>query len=389
MANKPFDYTVINPLERPTSSDLNQLQGEAHSDARALMRRMFYDGGGTGTGSMEGFFPRDFPVYPTSTPSLSVDMYPGIGFLNGAAQTDIGGIAGLNDPYSYQVVTNTAIKNITVQGAASSGNHRYDLIQVRSLVDSERLTDSTVTDIYNPSLNSFGGASRYKTLTTDINGQTVQVIAYTGTPTAPLSYVIGQETAIISGLPTPPSVASGYLPVALILVTDTTTAINSGDITDQRPLLSFPFALLPAYGVDTIPYAAIQTVRQVQSVASYTATTSSFTTCASMAVTLSTGNAVVAIQPPATGALCAITLSNAGPDAVAAAEIRYNIVGPADTRTHLQRFSTGATSIPVSPQPIFFEAVAAGVYSISVECRVVTVGDTLSMSNFQLCVQQG
>lgn len=243
MANKPFDYRITNPLERPTSSDQNIAQGQEHADARLVMRRMFYDGGGTGTGSMEGFFPRDFPVYPTSPASLSVDMYPGLGFQNGAAETDIGGIAGLNDSYTYKPVVSSTIINIPVATPpATAGQYRYDLIQVRALQNTERLTDSTTTDIYSPSLNSFGGASKYKTLTADLVGQSIQVVPHTSTPTGPIVYMTGPE----SSTPVFPTASTDYLPVAYVLVSYGATTIVSGDIVDARPLLKLPDALVPS-----------------------------------------------------------------------------------------------------------------------------------------------
>ena len=42
MANLPLESVIINPLERPTSKDINQLQMQAHQDMRLLARELFY-----------------------------------------------------------------------------------------------------------------------------------------------------------------------------------------------------------------------------------------------------------------------------------------------------------------------------------------------------------
>ncbi len=234
MANKPFDYTVINPLERPTSSDLNQLQGQAHSDVRLLAKKLFESSIGD---MQDGFLATSFKVLPFI--DLNVTIYNGLGFQVGAAESNIGSIVGLNDDFTYKVFS-TETRSISLAAPpVTPGMRRRDLIEVRALTDAERLTDSTTTDIYNPSLNLFGGATRYKTLTSDLTNVTPQQIAYSATGTAAIVYKIGQEVATSNWEDAPiPTVDAGYLAVAAIRLATGDVSISTGRIEDLRNLLA-------------------------------------------------------------------------------------------------------------------------------------------------------
>ena len=41
MADRAFDRTIINPLEKPLSSDINQLQSQQDSTLRRMFERLF------------------------------------------------------------------------------------------------------------------------------------------------------------------------------------------------------------------------------------------------------------------------------------------------------------------------------------------------------------
>lgn len=234
MANKPFEYTIINPLERPTSTDINQLQAQAHYDVRLLAEQLF--------AGAEGFVGDSAKAVPLSVPSLGFSWTPGIMFTVGTAENNIGAISGLSDSYLYKA-TNIAYRPFNVTTApATSGYVRYDLLEVRALTGSERLTDSTSVGIFNPSLGSFNVAtSKYKTLTSSLDPlTTVEEIAYNVTGTAPLVYKSGQEIAYPGAwsLVPKPTVDSGYLAVAYIRRFEGQTEITSGVIEDARTLLT-------------------------------------------------------------------------------------------------------------------------------------------------------
>lgn len=234
MANQPFEYRIINPLERPTASDLNIAQGQSHYDVRQLAYELF--------GRQNGFLGYSFNPEPNAPiPDDSVWLQQGVAFQLGTAESNIGGIIGLNDAYLQKAV-NTANKNIPVSEApALPGLKRYDLIQIRALEDTERLADSTATNIYNPALNSFSSPFKDKTLTSSLT-DILPVYTAAGDPvTAPLSYVSGNAGVYAAWEDVPkPAVTTGYLGVAYIKREYGQTAITAADIEDARTLLTVP-----------------------------------------------------------------------------------------------------------------------------------------------------
>ncbi len=236
MANKPFEYTIINPLERPKSADINQMQGQAHADVRLLARQLFKGTGFFDDTGAEGFISDSFKVYRQSA-IFGIGFIQGIGFQNGVANTSIGSISGLNDEYPYKPLTISDRQVPFPSGyKCEVGYSRYDLVQVRALSGTEQLTNAQPTDILSPSAQTFSSQTVNKTLTFDLTDVDIQYMDTGGTPTAPIVVKKGVPSAF-PFLPTAPTVDSGYLAVALIRVYDNTAPLSSSDITDQRALL--------------------------------------------------------------------------------------------------------------------------------------------------------
>jgi hypothetical protein len=234
MANRPFEYRVINPLERPKSEDLNIAQGQSHYDVRLFAYEIF--------GRQNGFLGYSFNPEPTAPVSLAVAIQQGVAFQYGDEELAIGSIPGLNDVYRQKAVT-MSNRSIAVTAAPTgAGDKRYDLIQIRALSgSSERLTDQVTTDILDPELQSFTETPKFKTLTSSLTPFDPVYTVEGATVTAPISYVTGNAGVYASWNDVPkPAVATGYLGVAYIKREYGQTSITSADIEDARTLLKLP-----------------------------------------------------------------------------------------------------------------------------------------------------
>lgn len=372
MANQPFDQTIINALERPTSSDLNQAQGQAHADVRMLASKLFQVVGTTE--GQEGFVGDSFKVVPTSPASMNVQITNGIGFQNGSTETDIGGIAGLTDAYPYKALT---ISNRIVPIAAlpSAGEYRYDLIQVRVPTNTERLANQQSKDIYNPTLNSFNATNVYKTLSSDLTGATIETILYNGTPSGNYQIVYKKGEPATSS-PTPPSADAGYLPLAYILVNYATTAISTTQITDLRAIL----------GTTPVYYFALDAV-------SGNISSTSWTSLGGLTLNkkrIREGLARIRIQPTSDGLLSYFYADNVGAsDSSVQVKIQCTEQYTAFDRTFV--FSTACppnTRITI-PFPTIEDNFPAGTYNISVSVKCGVSAVTINYDQLVLFVAQG
>ena len=234
MANKPFDYTIINPLERPTSTDINQLQAQAHYDLRQFAYEIF--------GRQNGFLGYSFNPEPNSPADGTFYIQQGVAFQYGAAENSFGSptIPGLVDSYRQKAVT-TINRQITAGAVPSAaGEKRYDLLMIRAPASDERLTDLTSVGVYTPSFGTFEATSKYKTLTSSLDGFVVESITSVQTPTDPIVYKSGNVFMGAWNPANKPSVDVGYLGVAYIQRYAGQTEIVAGDIEDARTLLTVP-----------------------------------------------------------------------------------------------------------------------------------------------------
>ena len=243
MANQPFDSTIINPLERPLSSDMNALQSEAHRDLRDYLYRAYASSNGPDTLSttaQTGFVGRSFAVEPTIPVGMAVYISPGIGFMVGAAASNVGGIAGLNDLSSYKPILLSATKTVSVPTAPGGGFCRRDLIEVRF---NRKLTDATASDQYNSINGQFQNVILNKTMTFDLYGEAVQYIT-AGSPTpatGAIVYRVGAEVSYTSDdsflAATVPSTDPDYVAIAVINVGPNAATITTNKINDLRQLI--------------------------------------------------------------------------------------------------------------------------------------------------------
>lgn len=249
MANNPFDQRIINQLERPTSSDLNIAQGQINANVRAFARSLFQStqsAWGTGTGP-SGAIGNSFLIRAASVPSLTtVTMTRGVGF---AAYADtvqnLDGITGLNTNFDYPVIY-TEDRELDLSGAAnpSAGTCRRDVIAIRAIGQSEQgLADQGDTDIYEPLLEAFQSASRYKTLTANLKDQLITVLDNTLPTTQPIVCIKGAERAYsvpddLLNAPITAATVTGYINIAVINRYAGQTEITESDIVDYRLIVA-------------------------------------------------------------------------------------------------------------------------------------------------------
>lgn len=249
MANKPFDQRVINPLERPTSSDLNIAQSQLNLGGRALMRQLLQQNFLVlATGALgESFF------VEKTTGNRNFKIKRGVGFnntpYNPTTDDNVGGIMGVSDPLEYRMVTvqSDAGVAISVPAAPSAGQCRRDTISIRcSNPSTEMLDDYGDTDIYDPVVGKFNAVSQPKTFSYDISDANVRIINYdelgTITPEDRVVYITGQVVSYTgpdSLLSAPVAVpATTYLRIAIINVVGGALAVAQSDVVDFRRLVS-------------------------------------------------------------------------------------------------------------------------------------------------------
>lgn len=229
MANQPFDLEVIQPRERPLSSDIDLISSYGAAALKELLAQLCL---GSNLGSSAST-----PMVPTGcvgflgtgfTPAfgsgLTITLQPGLGFMNnGTPVFSVGDVAGLNDLGNYRALSLTAVETITVP-AANPSNGRYDIIEVSTAA---LLTDTTSRDVLDTTTGIFVPSPLAKTLTVNCNGRS------TVNSTGPINY----KTGTPAGSPVPPNPDSGYVTIAQVYVPAAASSFNNGSVTDFRRLI--------------------------------------------------------------------------------------------------------------------------------------------------------
>lgn len=248
MANQPFDTTIINPLERPKSSDINAAQSEIHRDLRDYLYRGYTvaQNGASYLGvTQQGFVGDGFAVVPTSPASSNVTITAGLGFAGGLPASNIGApsIVGLNDLSRYKPMLMSQNKTVAIPAPPGAGLCRRDAIYVKA---TRQLTDLTASDVYSVASGVFSPVNINKTMTFDLYDQVVQTIpAGSGaTWTSGIVYAIGTSVAystdddVLNAI-IPSAFSASYIRIAVINVITTDTSYSGYDIADWRRILAF------------------------------------------------------------------------------------------------------------------------------------------------------
>jgi hypothetical protein len=234
MADKPFDRTIVNPRERPLSSDINQAQAQLDRTSRFMFERLL----GVRSSQVSpvllpqtGVIGDGFRVVPDSPVALAVDVKAGLGFIFDAADVPVAidSVVGLDDRQPYKPILLLADTSFSVPTAPGGGQDRTDIVEVRIGRRTENPLSRDVLDLIS---GQFVPTSVNKTLAFSHDGKTGTVSAPTDS-SAELSYKVG-----VPGTPgAVPATTAGYVKLGEVFVGTSVTTIDRDAIIDRRVLL--------------------------------------------------------------------------------------------------------------------------------------------------------
>lgn len=231
MAGNPFDRVIFNALERPSSTDWNQVQAQQDRALRMVIRSILAKRASLSAAYGAASFPSGclgdgFQVLAAGGMNLSVSA--GLGFIYDAAgnTTNIGSIASLDDMESYKPLPLNSAVTIPAPSADPT-NPRWDIIEVKY---DRRTTDSMSRDILQISPRRFVSTLVDKTLSWLLGSPTSYTINGSGS--------INYKTGTPAGSPTKPSTSTGYMKIAEIYVGAAVGSIAQSKIIDTRNVLS-------------------------------------------------------------------------------------------------------------------------------------------------------
>lgn len=236
MADKPFDRTIINPLEKPLSRDINQAQSQMDYSLRFVMQEMLRrrtSDSNPAAAACDGWFPYSLVTLPQSPASMVVTVKAGMGFFESASDcpSGINSIVSLDDLATTKPIVLDADVNFTVPAAPGLGNSRIDIIEAKI---TRTVGNPQSRLILDPDTGAWAPDNVNKTLGFTLDGSTGYVVSPAASTVA-LSYKSGAVAA--TGAEVEPSVTAGYVQIARINVGPTVTSIGKGDIVDRRKLL--------------------------------------------------------------------------------------------------------------------------------------------------------
>ena len=235
--DKPFDQEILQLRERPLSTDHNQAWSQIFQTMRDFFQHLYEGRAGITDGSAVpppyGFIGNGFRPVPGS--GMQVVLKPGTGFIYSGLDTPsgIGGVLGVNDKSPFKPLSLLADQPVAIDAAPSSGQERFDIIEVNY---QRLLTDLSSRGVFSPSAGDFVASLVAKTLQWNIDGAVGRVVS-PASSTTPIGYKVGIAAAVNSAVV--PSNTAGYVTVARVHVLSSTAAIQRSNIADFRPLL-FP-----------------------------------------------------------------------------------------------------------------------------------------------------
>ncbi len=226
----PFQRRIINPLQRPLSSDLN-LQAFYDSVTQAYMAGVAFSASPGGNPTFNtGFVGNSFRCFASAS-TREVVVQKGIGFINAATPYDtenIDSIVGVNAGSYAPVVCqpeDPASAGLYVGiDELGAGLQRIDLVCVKA---PNYPTAVENLGILNPTSSTFSFAPKPTQFTEN---------AFSVTPGTPDFITVVTGTASV-GTPTVPTVPAGYLEIGRIYVPVGDGALSNSDIEDRRPVL--------------------------------------------------------------------------------------------------------------------------------------------------------
>lgn len=253
MSGNAFDRTVINPRERPLSTDVNSLQSTLDRSLRDFLMRLFLarasSASDAGAQPITGFIGEALKARPTNPVAMALRMPAGMGFFYNPAGVGpaVGGISGVDDLSVWAPLLLNSDYTFSIPNGPSSPNSRIDIIEVNV---NRHLADSQSRDVLDVSSGVFVPTVVQKTLAWDLDSSIGSVDAPANS-TAALSYKRG-----VPGNPgTEPSTTPGYTKIARINVGSGATTLDADSIVDARKML-FPFGVCDVSFKVSMPSAA-------------------------------------------------------------------------------------------------------------------------------------
>lgn len=235
MSNNPFDRIIINPREKPLSTDINRAQSELDYSIRMALRELHNRravGGVVGSDSFAatpttGFLADGLRVTAQLVPNMTVTVKAGMGFMDVPTDlpTAIGGIVGLDDLCSYKPLVLMADSVFTVP-AAPGANSRIDIIEARP---NRVASDPQTRLVLDPTTGAFNPNTVNKTLQNTLDGS-VGSVNDPALSTFALSYKVG----VVAAVPVEPVTTPGYVKIARINVGTSVASIGANAIADKR-----------------------------------------------------------------------------------------------------------------------------------------------------------
>ena len=230
----PFQRRVINPLQRPLSSDLN-LQAFYDSVTQAYLGGAVYSGGPNASTPTfrSGYIGNSFRPKASAT-SRAVVILKGLGFLNAATAYDtdaIGNIVGVNAGSYAPVVCqpdSASEEGVSLAVAdLATGYARIDAVVVKA---PELPSDYQNIGLLNPSSSTFSFAERPQQFTENVADSQAQI--------SPAALRIITGSAVLSpATPTVPTVPAGYDLIALVRPPVGTGLLSDANLQDARSVL--------------------------------------------------------------------------------------------------------------------------------------------------------
>jgi len=223
----PFQRRVINPLQRPLSSDLN-LQAFYDSVTQSYLAGAVYSASPGGNPTFEtGFIGNSFRCF-ASTTSREVVVQKGLGFIAQDAQDDANGVnSGAYSPVVCEPDDPSVAGISLLVTDLGAGLNRIDVVCVKS---PNEPTDIENIGLLNPTSSTFSFQPKPTQFTEN------------AFDTSPVNSPLGAGVRVITGTatggtPTVPVIPSGYLEIARIYVPAGSANLANSDIEDRRPVL--------------------------------------------------------------------------------------------------------------------------------------------------------
>lgn len=259
MSNAPWDRVAVNPLEKPLSSDIDQLETYWHSTLLDLLynqhsSRISYSdptfkGQPVFNGLGAAFVGAGFMLGVGS--GLVAHVLPGHGFFSNSVvppELNLSGLIGMSDLAQIKPLFLSVAQDIAL-AAADPTNPRVDLVEVKL---GRRYMDSLSRDVLNTTTGQFVPTLINKTLSYALDGQTSR----DGTA------AINVKTGTPAGSPVAPGLDAGYVKLGELYVPANAVSLDASKISDFRRMF-LPNGILRVSGTVLASNAASPTLESV------------------------------------------------------------------------------------------------------------------------------